>query len=88
MTKGAKQTMYHHFKRKPKPFHYDRKNYIMTDAERHFFGMLMGSFGQEYLIFPQVHLSALLDEHLKGQSWRRAWRHIEAKSVDYIICDV
>lgn len=60
----------------------------MTNAEQHFFTMLMESFGQEYLIFPQVHLSALLDAHLQdGQSAMWARRHIEAKSVDYILCD-
>ena len=80
--------MHKRFWRKPKPFHYDRKNFIMTHAEQEFFRMLMESFGQEYLIFPQVHLSALLDAHLQaGQSAMWARRHIEAKSVDYILCD-
>ena len=38
-------------------------------------------------MFPQVHLSALLDHKVKGQDWRIAFRHINGKSVDYVLCD-
>lgn len=41
-----------------------------------------------YAVFPQVHLSALLDHTVKGQDWRAAFRHINGKSVDYVLCDI
>ena len=44
--------------------------------------------GDDYHVFPQVHLSAILDEKkVKGQNWKAAFRHINGKSVDYVICD-
>ena len=42
---------------------------------------------ERYLVFPQVHLSALLDHRVKSQDWRIAFRHINGKSVDFVLCE-
>jgi hypothetical protein len=42
---------------------------------------------ERYYIFPQVHLSAILDHRVKGQEWHYAFRHINGKSVDYVLCN-
>lgn len=60
----------------------------MTEAEDNFFMMLQESFGKDYFIFPQVHLSAIFDWEQGSQDWLWARRHIESKSVDYLLCDV
>lgn len=68
-------------------FMYRRKTYIMTHAEQDFFFRLTKATEGRYYIFPQVHLSAIIDHKIKGQSWRGAFRHINGKSVDYVLCD-
>lgn len=68
-------------------YHYGRKDYLMTQAESSFFKILIEAFGSNYYIFPQVHLSSILDERkVTGQNWKAAFRHINEKSVDYVIC--
>lgn len=42
---------------------------------------------ERYYVFPQVHLSALLNHRVKGQEWKYAFSHINGKSVDYVLCD-
>jgi hypothetical protein len=68
-------------------YHYKNKNYIMTRSENEFFKLLINVAGDRYYVFPQVHLSAILDEKIKGQSWKAAFRHINGKSVDFVLCD-
>jgi very-short-patch-repair endonuclease len=69
-------------------YQYGRKDYIMTKAEHNFFLMLSQTFQGKYHVFPQVHLSSILDEKMvKGQNWNAAFKHINGKSVDFVICD-
>lgn len=59
----------------------------MTKSESDFFRLLNDVASDRYFIFPQAHLSAILDEKVKGQNWKAAFRHINSKSVDYVLCD-
>lgn len=59
----------------------------MTRAEDEFFLKLERAVDERYYVFPQVHLSSLLDHHIDGQNWSYAFRHINGKSVDYILCN-
>ena len=68
-------------------YKYQAKQYFMTKSENDFFHMLNNVAGDRYFIFPQVHLSAILDEKIKGQNWKAAFKHINGKSVDYVLCD-
>ena len=68
-------------------YSYGRKDYIMTKAENDFFGVLKELLQDRYQIFPQVHLTALFDQKVKGQNWNAAFRHINSKSVDFVVCD-
>lgn len=68
-------------------YKYSRKNYIMTRAESEFFKLLSDVASDKYYVFPQVHLSALLDHKISGQNWKPAFRHINGKSVDFALCD-
>lgn len=69
------------------PYRYTPKDYINTRSEADLFRKLEKSFGNKYYIFPQVHLSSLLNEKIKGQNWARAFRHINGKSVDFVLVD-
>lgn len=68
-------------------YNYRCKKSLMSDAEHEFFDVLVSSVENRYYIFPQVHLSALLDHDVVGQNWRGAFSHINGKSVDFVLCD-
>jgi hypothetical protein len=68
-------------------YKYIPRDSLMSRAEGEFYWKLHNIAHDRYFIFPQVHLSALLDHHVKGQDWKYAFRHINGKSVDYVLCD-
>jgi len=68
-------------------YKYKSKDYIMTQSEVEFFKILINVAGDRYFAFPQVHLSAILDHKVPGQDWKPAFRHINGKSVDFVLCD-
>lgn len=67
-------------------YKYRRKEQLMTDFEAAFFRRLEKVAGDRYYIFPQIHLSSILDHKIKGQDWRAALSTIQRKSVDYVLC--
>jgi len=68
-------------------YNYRAKEYFMTKSESEFFRMLDQAVGDKYYIFPQAHLSAILNHKVPGQNWKYAFRHINGKSVDYVLCN-
>lgn len=68
-------------------YQYRRRQFFLTRAEHECFDALMQAVGSDYLIFAQVHLPTLVDNKVKGQNWRGAFRHISEKSVDFVLCD-
>ncbi len=68
-------------------YSYLAKPLLMTRTEAEFFVRLNRIAEERYFVFPQVHLSALLDHRIKDQDWRYAFRHINGKSVDFVLCD-
>lgn len=68
-------------------YEYTSKQNIMTQAESDFFKILVQVAGDRYYIFPQVHLSAIFEHKTKGQNWNAAFKHINGKSVDFVLCD-
>ena len=68
-------------------YDYKKKDFSMTRAEHQCYGALVEAAGKEFYIFPQVHLTAIVDHKIKGQNWRGAFRHIDEKSVDFVLCD-
>lgn len=68
-------------------YSYTAKNLPMTRTEADFFMKLNRAVSERYYVFPQVHLSAILDHKVKGQEWQYAFRHINGKSVDFVLCD-
>lgn len=66
---------------------YTAKILPMTKAGSEFFFKLDEAVSERYYVFPQVHLSSVLDHKVKGQDWRYAFRHKNGKFVDYVLCD-
>ena len=64
---------------------YRRKNWLLTKAERSFFGVLQQVTGNDYLLFCKVRLADVVDvERNAGQA---AFNRISAKHVDFLLCD-
>lgn len=72
---------------KKNTYFYRAKNLMMTRTEADFFLKLESAVKERYYVFPQVHLSAILDHKVNGQDWSYAFKHINGKSVDYVLCD-
>jgi len=70
-----------------KTYSYRKKTYLLTKPERDFFEVLESILNNKYYIFPQLHLSTLLNHEIVGQNYKGALSHIDRKSVDYVICD-
>jgi very-short-patch-repair endonuclease len=68
-------------------YKYKRRNFLITRAEHELYDVLVAAFGEKYYIFPQIHLPSLVDHKIVGQNWYGAFRHIDEKSVDFVICD-
>lgn len=66
---------------------YKKKDFLMSRAEHELFDILVDLIDGKYYIFPQVHLNAMLDHKIVGQNWNAAFRHIDEKSVDFVLCD-
>ena len=68
-------------------FNYGRKDFLMTRAEHSFFDVLIEVVGGQYHVFPQVHLDEII--YPKPYSGKRIFpfRHVNQKSVDFVICD-
>ena len=70
---------------KKSQYKYYAKPYVMTSRENKCFKILNEIFSSKWFVVPQVHLSALLDYRVKGQNWNAAFRHINGKSVDFVL---
>ena len=70
---------------------YAKKDFLMSKPEHEFFDVLvkviMNNFGNNYYVFPQIHISTLVDWKSWGQNWKGAKGSIDRYSVDYVICD-
>ena len=70
-----------------KKYDYKRKQFFLTRAEHECYDALVVAVGQEYHVFAQVHLPTIVDNKVVGQNWRGAFKHINEKSVDFVLCD-
>lgn len=68
-------------------YNYKRKDFLMSRAEHEIFDILVDITKDQYYVFPQIHLPTILDNKVVGQNWKGAFRHIDEKSVDFVVCD-
>ena len=69
-------------------YFYSKKDAIMTPAEAAFYKRLAHITAGKYIVFPQIHLSALLKNETKGKYWKAAFQRINRTSVDYVLADI
>ncbi len=68
-------------------YSYKNKPFLMTKSENEFIQMLFNELRDDYRIYPQIHLSNLVDHRSENQSRKGAFAHVNGKSVDFVICD-
>ena len=68
-------------------YFYLPKRFIMNHNEYKFFRLLNLALGYKYSIIPQVHLDELVKPYSTGKSRIFSFRHINQKSVDFVICN-
>lgn len=66
-------------------YSYCARKHMMTNAEERCFTILEETFSQKFYVFPQVHLSKILDHKVKRQNYYGAFQHINGKSVDFVL---
>ena len=70
-----------------KVYNYKRKQFFLSRSEHEFYKVMLTAIGDEYFVFAQVHLPTILEHKIPGQNWRGAFRHIDEKSVDFVLCN-
>ena len=70
-------------------FFYRRKPYLLSKAERSFYGVLSQAVGDNALIFCKVRVADVLapQKGLNRSNWQQAFNKISAKHVDFLLCD-
>ncbi len=75
------------------PMPYVRKNYLLSKAERSFFGVLQQAVGTDdedggrYLIFAMVRLADLVYIRKGTEKWQSWQNKIDRKHIDFVLCD-
>lgn len=65
-----------------------RRVWLLSKAERSFYGVLVEAVGQKGLVFAKVRVADVLAPRgLRGGPWQRAFNAISAKHFDFVICD-
>jgi very-short-patch-repair endonuclease len=80
-------SIFHSKVNKPLKYRYKQKDFFMSRPEHECYDALVVAVGEKYYIFPQVHLSSIINWKVVGQNWNGAFGHISQKSVDFVLCD-
>ena len=68
-------------------YQYGPKKFFMTRAEHEFYDVLGQAVSADFRIFAQVHLPTIIEHKIAGQNWKAAFKNINGKSVDFVLCD-
>lgn len=66
---------------------YRRKDYLLSKAERSFFGVLHQAVGDDYWIFAKVRVADLVWMPRGTESRQSHFNRIQAKHIDFLLCD-
>ena len=66
---------------------YKRKEWLLSKAERSFFGVLQGVLASEQLIFVKVRLADLIYIPRGTPSRQAAFNRIQSKHIDFVLCE-
>ncbi len=68
-------------------FKYRPRKHLMVGAEKQCFQMLNDLFGQKFYVIPEVSLSSLLSHKVGLQDRYTAYKFIDNKTVDFVLCN-
>lgn len=68
-------------------YKYRPRKHLMVGNERQCFQMLNNLFGEKFYVIPDVDLSALLSHKVGMQDRYAAYRFIDHKTVDFVLCN-
>ncbi len=68
-------------------YKYRPRKHLMVGNERQCFQMLNNLFGEKFYIIPDVGLSSLLSHKVGLQDRYAAYRFIDHKTVDFVLCN-
>lgn len=68
-------------------FKYRPRKHLMVGSSKQCFQMLNDLFGQKFYIVPEVSLSSLLSHKVGTQDRYAAYKFIENKTVDFVLCN-
>ncbi len=76
-------------KRGSREFPYQLSKYLLSKAERSFYGVLSQAVGSTGLIFSKVRVADVISpkKGLNRSDWQRAFNAMSAKHFDFVICD-
>ncbi|GAB3309085.1 PDDEXK family nuclease [Haliea atlantica] len=68
---------------------YRKSNYLMSKAERSFYGVLVQAVGNSGVVFSKVRVADVIspEKGLKRADWQRAFNAISSKHFDFIVCE-
>lgn len=72
---------------KDRSFPYKKKDWLLTRAERSFFGVLVSVVDPEQIVFSKVRLADLLYIPRGTKSRQAAFNRIQSKHIDFVVCD-
>jgi len=64
---------------------YQKKTSVMTEREKRYYKQLIGQYGQDYYVFPQINIDKLVTPIDNSVYWIR--NKIDRKSVDFVVAD-
>lgn len=69
------------------PIAYNKKQTLLSPAERSFYGVLCQAVGENYQVHVKVRLNDLIQpaSGLSRSDWRTALNHIDRKHVDFVL---
>ena len=69
-------------------FPYAKKEYLLSEAEKKFYFVLVKILGNDYLIFPKVRMADLFYmPKMSNSRFYHYFNKIQSKHVDFLICD-
>ncbi|MCL1075391.1 DUF2726 domain-containing protein [Shewanella dokdonensis] len=70
-------------------YSYQSTQYLLTKAERSFFGALVQAVGNDALVFAKVRIADVLVpiSGMNRRNWQRAFNKVSSKHFDFVLCN-
>jgi|TARA_R110001592_G_scaffold229914_1_gene486591 very-short-patch-repair endonuclease len=73
----------------PSEFPYQLSKYLLSKAERSFYGVLVQAIGKTGLVFSKIRVADVITpkKGLNRSDWQRAFNAVSSKHFDFLVCD-